>query len=100
MGLVAFAAVGGCIRPDVTSGPTLRTAAYAGQAAIDEVLREVGSLTLEQDSSHPIGGIRDLAVDSAGRVYLADTQMRELKAWDADGSFVGVLGYALPASVA
>lgn len=104
---IAILLVGGCSQPDSASEPALRTAAYGGQAAMNEVLREVGSVTLEQDSSHPVGGIGDLAVDTAGRVYLADMGMRELKAWNADGSFVGVVGsagegpgeYLLPSNV-
>lgn len=74
---------------------------------MDDALREVGSVALEQDSSHPIGGIGDMAIDSAGHLYLADTRMNELKTWDADGSFLGVVGsvgegpgeYLLPSNV-
>lgn len=105
--VIAVLLLGGCFRPDAASEPTLLTADYSGPAAMNDALRRVGSVTLEQDSSHPIGGIGDMAVDSAGRVYLADTQMRELKAWNADGSFVGVVGsvgegpgeYLLPSNV-
>lgn len=89
-------------------GSELKEAAFAGQGTPGDVLEEVRRVQLEEDTQHAIGGIGDLAFDGAGGIYLADTRMRELKGWSADGRFRGVLGsvgrgpgeYLLPNHVA
>jgi len=56
---------------------------------LEEVFR-VGGFEAEENAR--FGSVLAVDVDDAGRVYAADQQAREVRVFEADGSFVGVVG--------
>lgn len=59
---------------------------------VDSMLSLEREVTLQEDSVHLIANPTDAVYAPWGTLYVADLQMREVKAFGEDGRFLGVLG--------
>ncbi len=60
--------------------------------AIDTALPPAGATELAQSEANPVGTIVNLASDAAGRLYIADWSMRDVKVYSRSGQFLHRLG--------
>lgn len=71
---------------------SLLIAAGCREVGPEEVLQPVGSVVLQEPSDQPLGRPVHLAVDSAERVYVTDSQEPRVLVFDDEGALLGRVG--------